>query len=121
MIPQAVRDSVLLAYGNRCAHVGTDGRCPETRNLDVDHIVPVAMGGTDEPDNLRPACRGHNQRFADLSFGRAFMNKHRYGAGRTTSVVRETSAPPGVHAPAVPGVVGDVLGHALPLREWSAV
>ena len=121
MIPQAVRDSVLLAYGNRCAHVGTDGRCPETRNLDLDHIAPIALGGTDEPDNLRPACRGHNQRFADLSFGRAFMNKHRYGAGRTTSVVRETSAPPGVHAPAVPGVVGDVLGHALPLREWSAV
>ena len=120
MIPQAVRDSVLHAYGNRCAHVGSEGRCPETRNLDVDHIVPVAMGGTDEPDNLRPACRGHNQRFADLSFGRDLMNKHRQGTRKTTSVVRETSTPaPGViarcarrSAPAA-GAMDSVLGRAL--------
>ena len=113
MIPQAVRDSVLHAYGNRCAHVGSEGRCPETRNLDVDHIVPVAMGGTDEPDNLRPACRGHNQRFADLSFGRDLMNKHRQGTRKTTSVVRETSTP-------APGVIARCAGEALPLRErWT--
>lgn len=26
----------------------------------VEHIVPRSMGGTDDLDNLRPACRSHN-------------------------------------------------------------
>jgi 5-methylcytosine-specific restriction endonuclease McrA len=32
----------------------TCGNAPAT---EVDHIRPVCMGGTDEPDNLAPICR----------------------------------------------------------------
>jgi len=44
-----------------CAFVGKHGRvCGETRFLELDHIVPKAHGGTDEPANLRWLCRHHN-------------------------------------------------------------
>jgi 5-methylcytosine-specific restriction endonuclease McrA len=36
-----------------------DGRCPacgELRPLTVDHVVPIKMGGTSNPDNLQPLC-----------------------------------------------------------------
>ena len=34
--------------------------CGAEENLHVDHIVPRALGGTDEPDNLRVLCRRCN-------------------------------------------------------------
>ena len=34
--------------------------CGATEDLTVDHIVPKARGGSDEPDNLRTLCRRHN-------------------------------------------------------------
>jgi 5-methylcytosine-specific restriction endonuclease McrA len=33
--------------------------CPRYANT-VDHIIPVALGGTHAPSNLRPACGHHN-------------------------------------------------------------
>jgi len=44
-----------------CSFVGKDGHvCGETRFLELDHIVPRAEGGTDDPGNLRWLCRNHN-------------------------------------------------------------
>jgi hypothetical protein len=54
------RDRLLLALikrdGYRCAVQG----CQETEDLTVDHIVPIARGGTDDLDNLQILCRFHN-------------------------------------------------------------
>jgi 5-methylcytosine-specific restriction enzyme A len=39
-----------------CARLG------ESREaVEVDHIVPVAMGGTDEWENLQPLCAAHHR------------------------------------------------------------
>jgi len=41
-----------------CAVCGTTG---DTGNpLTVDHLVPKAAGGSDDPGNLRTLCRRHN-------------------------------------------------------------
>ena len=35
--------------------------CRSTENeLTIDHVVPVALGGTDDPDNLVACCRDCN-------------------------------------------------------------
>ena len=45
----------LAFYGYRCAYCGGPFE-------HVDHVIPVARGGTNWPANLRPACRKCNQR-----------------------------------------------------------
>jgi len=43
--------------------------CGSTHALEVDHIIPRALGGPDEPENLRLLCRSCNQRAAIRHFG----------------------------------------------------
>lgn len=71
-IPQWVKDEVWARDGGRCACLTADGRrCPETTGLEYDHIVPWALGGrSQDPKNIRLACRAHNQQLARQAFGR---------------------------------------------------
>lgn len=53
------RRAVLEKYGGRCAYCGrtlTAGRKGDTA-FQVDHVHARYLGGTDDPDNLVPACR----------------------------------------------------------------
>lgn len=49
--------------GERCEH------CGSVHALEVDHILPKARGGKDEPANLRLLCRACNQRAAIEKIG----------------------------------------------------
>jgi 5-methylcytosine-specific restriction endonuclease McrA len=58
--------------------VGSDGkRCEETIRLNVDHIKPVARGGSNDITNLRLLCAKHNQLQAEKIFGRRAMSRFR--------------------------------------------
>jgi 5-methylcytosine-specific restriction endonuclease McrA len=77
-IPARTRDAVFVRDQGQCTYVGAGGkRCDEKRRLHVDHIVPVAHGGTDELANLRLLCAQHNQLEADRLLGRGIMEPHR--------------------------------------------
>lgn len=57
--------TVMKKTGHRCYYCGKLRRPfanGPTRRLDItiDHIVPISRGGTDELDNLVPACRACN-------------------------------------------------------------
>lgn len=52
-IPDVIRAEVL-AIGS-CAH------CASTKNLEVDHIQPVSLGGSSERNNLQPLCATCNR------------------------------------------------------------
>lgn len=55
--------------------VSKDGRrCSARRCLELDHIVPLAVGGKATVENLRMRCRAHNQRYARQYFGTARVN-----------------------------------------------
>jgi hypothetical protein len=47
--------------------VKTKNRCHSTYKLEIDHIQPLAMGGSNYTDNLRVLCRTHNVLMAKRS------------------------------------------------------
>lgn len=61
-LPEWVRDEVYKRDGGRCVWPVGDGNvCGSTAWLEFDHMVPRAMGGTNDPSNVRVLCRAHNQ------------------------------------------------------------
>lgn len=64
------RHAVYLNGRGRCQNCGSG------RNCQVDHIIPIARGGTDDLENLRLLCRSCNLRHAIDSFGFEKMRKH---------------------------------------------
>jgi len=52
-IPSHIRRAVLTP-GVSCV------ACDSTDNIQIDHIVPVARGGSDRIENLQPLCRSCN-------------------------------------------------------------
>jgi 5-methylcytosine-specific restriction endonuclease McrA len=79
-IPVRTRDAVFARDRGRCTYVGSDGkRCDETIRLHVDHVKPVARGGTNDISNLRLLCARHNQLMAERILGRGVMDAHRNG------------------------------------------
>jgi hypothetical protein len=68
-IPAAVRREVLRRDGERCAYVGTHGRCRELAFLEFHHVIPFADGGETSAANLQLRCRAHNQHEATLWSG----------------------------------------------------
>ncbi|MDH4038956.1 MAG: HNH endonuclease [Candidatus Krumholzibacteria bacterium] len=67
-----VRDTVFARDKGRCTFVGPTGRrCGSTQALQVDHITPVARGGSSTPSNLRLLCAYHNRLEAERIMGQA--------------------------------------------------
>jgi HNH endonuclease len=64
--PQGVYVRVPLAAEVRARVMARDGfrclECGAVEDLTVDHIIPVAHGGTNEMSNLRTLCRHCNSR-----------------------------------------------------------
>ncbi len=74
-IHSATRHALYLRDNGQC------GNCGSRRMIEIDHIVPRAMGGSSELENLRLLCRSCNQRHAIET----------YGARKMESFLREPS------------------------------
>jgi 5-methylcytosine-specific restriction endonuclease McrA len=56
-IPKEIRQAVYEKCGKRCAYCG----CPlEYKDMQVDHAVPLKIGGQDNISNYMPSCRSCN-------------------------------------------------------------
>ncbi len=76
----ATRDAVFTRDGGQCSYVSPDGkRCSSTHNLQIDHISPRAVGGSNDESNLRLLCRQHNVLHGVHCFGEAIMRRRRSG------------------------------------------
>lgn len=56
-VPKRLRYEVLRRDNYTCRYCG--GKAPDVQ-LQVDHVVPDVLGGTDEPSNLATACKDCN-------------------------------------------------------------
>ena len=63
-IPAAVRRAVWRRYGGACCYQDplTGVSCGSTHLVQIDHIVPLAQGGSDDITNFRLRCAVHNRR-----------------------------------------------------------
>lgn len=52
----ARRARIIAAHGGKCAYPG----CDETQGLEVDHIIPLALGGKDRDEDMEPLCLHHH-------------------------------------------------------------
>ncbi len=62
-IPAAVKRQVWQRDGGRCNYVDreTGRRCNSRHLIEIDHILPYALGGGADPGNLRLRCRAHHR------------------------------------------------------------
>ena len=56
-VTKRTRYEVLKRDNHTCRYCGATA--PDVK-LHVDHVIPVALGGTDKPDNLVAACKDCN-------------------------------------------------------------
>ena len=84
-IPVAVRREVWRRDHGCCSYVDPHGgrRCGSRYRLEIDHIVPFALGGGAEPGNLRLHCRAHHR------------YRHAHGHAHPASVPTEARRAPG--------------------------
>lgn len=55
-VSKARRDKILAAQDHVCKRAGCDERA-----TDVDHIIPLWMGGSNRDDNLEGLCPAHHR------------------------------------------------------------
>ena len=62
-IPAAVRRQVWQRDGGRCSYLDrqTGRRCNSRHLIEIDHILPYALGGGADPGNLRLLCEAHHR------------------------------------------------------------
>lgn len=60
-IPTAVKMRVARRDNNMCQESGC-GRVLNDFEIEFDHIIPIALGGSSEEGNVRVTCREHNRR-----------------------------------------------------------
>ncbi len=65
---RAIRARFLAAYPT-CAAITATGRICGATATDVDHIVPLRQGGTNDWDNLQPLCHSHHSEKTDRHDG----------------------------------------------------
>lgn len=77
-VPAAVRREVWKRDGERCAHIGIDGRvCGSTHLVQFHHVVPFASGGAATAANISLRCFAHNQAAAVEDFGADVVERGR--------------------------------------------
>jgi len=76
-IPAAVRRAVWDRDGGRCSWpLDSGGACGSAHRLELDHVVPWALGGESTVANLRIVCNRHNRLAARRAFGERCVGRY---------------------------------------------
>ena len=55
---RARRLRILAHHNHQCAYPG----CTMSQALEIDHVLPLEIGGSDEDHNLQPLCGYHHRK-----------------------------------------------------------
>jgi hypothetical protein len=88
-VTKRTRYEVLKRDNHTCRYCG--GTAPDAV-LTVDHVTPVALGGTDNPDNLVAACRDCNAGKSSTSPGAPLVENVKQDALRWAAAIEQASA-----------------------------
>ncbi|MFL5263298.1 MAG: HNH endonuclease, partial [Anaeromyxobacteraceae bacterium] len=76
-VPAAVRRAVFIRDGGCCQwSLSSGGICGSRTRVELDHIVPVALGGASTVSNMRLLCALHNALAARQVFGAQLMDRY---------------------------------------------
>jgi 5-methylcytosine-specific restriction endonuclease McrA len=77
-LSQSLKRALFTKANYQCTFINPKSgrRCTQTRNLQVDHTQPLALGGSNQFDNLRSLCSTHNQWAAIELFGHQKIMSH---------------------------------------------
>jgi HNH endonuclease len=76
-VPAAVRRAVFVRDGGACRWpLASGGVCGSRTRLELDHVVPVALGGKSTISNMRVLCAFHNGLAARQVLGAPLMERY---------------------------------------------
>jgi HNH endonuclease len=85
-VAAAVRREVFIRDEGKCQWpLNCGGVCGSTKRLQLDHIVPIALGGASTVPNLRVVCSVHNIVAARLALGDHVMDRFTAAGRRAAS------------------------------------
>ncbi len=76
-LPVQIKRQVWSRADGRCEYEYQGRRCTSRYQLEVDHVHPLALGGSNELSNLKLKCRHHNTFSAIQVLGAAKMSSFR--------------------------------------------
>lgn len=82
------RERVIARFNGKCASPG----CSRVDSLEIDHTIPLELGGADEDHNLRPLCTYHHKLKTKLDV--AMISKARRNRKREAGEKRKTKPIP---------------------------
>lgn len=87
-VSKRVRYEVMRRDNHACRYCGA--MAPEAK-LTIDHVIPVALGGADDPGNLVTACRDCNAGKTSTSPDQAVIDDVSADAIRWSAAMREAA------------------------------
>lgn len=77
-IPEAIKRRIWQRDQGRCTFISpiTKQRCGSQFQVQIDHIVPYCQNGSNQEDNLRLVCSGHNRLLAAQILGESVMEPY---------------------------------------------
>ena len=69
-IPKQIKVNIWKRDQGKCTYVSpiNGKRCESRHLIQIDHVLPFALGGTNQENNLRLLCAQHNQQRARETF-----------------------------------------------------
>ncbi len=115
-LPVHLKRQVWSRADGKCEYEYRGRRCNSRYQLEIDHLNPLALGGSNELSNCRILCRLHNGLAAIQALGAAKMSSFSGAAMRSQPNMRSQ---PSTMTGTVPGAMTNAKSTAMPTINFG--